>query len=171
MNISSVQSMMQIRSIFPTNSSGVKTQPIVTEATSGDTVSISNEAQKMLQKASSKTLEEYQIPAWLGDLCPILINGNIKLTDENGNPTPRDKMYIRGGNLQDSGNLREYNQIIDKYYKESLNNNNITDAYRDIILNPEQSEKVKQDLYNRLASDERAKELMAMFNISLSPPK
>lgn len=169
MNIGAMQRLMQTENVLSPASSNIHSKPIsFAEHPKSDRVTISDEARQKLQESSLKNLEEYQVPSWLADVHPILINGDIGIVDGQGNPLSRSQIFIRGGNLQPSSDLDEYHQIVTKHYQDALKDNKITNVYQDIILNPEQGEKVKNDFYSRLTTDDRAKELMRQFGISLS---
>ncbi len=111
-------------------------------------------------------VEAYALPKWAESWISPLTQVSAEL-GSNSSWTDSRREQLSAGEEKE---LAEYTGIVQEYLSRGLRENGVdstVEYYTDILLNPEKSEKVHQEVREMLAGDPRAMELMEKFHASL----
>ncbi len=110
---------------------------------------------------SQNTLEMYQIPSWYAEMMPIY-------SAEIGG---QRSIKVQGVAHEHSPAWETYTSSMGKHYEDALDSHNIGDSveerYNALIADSAQSLRIKNDFYNRVATDKELQGLMSTLGVKL----
>ncbi|MFW5489026.1 MAG: hypothetical protein ACNI3A_11535 [Desulfovibrio sp.] len=190
MSIAAVQSGQSVYSTPYVRQDSKQAESAGTYTQGEDKVTISQEAMRRAQEAADKSsekskvteqtqaastakeaeeeypLEAYRAPDWYVDL----FGGNTMVTAELGISWEEGQTGYQKMNAKDQRLFDEYSEIVDSYWKQGLDDAGISGTskyWHNFLENPTTQEQVHQSVYQQLADNPRAMELMKYFNIDV----